>query len=422
MRHNNKNITLFEHQSIKLNQVIDGIRFDETMLKALQNHYGDKGVPYFSLIHNGIKFNEFVGVIQVNDTVIEVLPKADNQFAGPYEKSKWQEILIDMLLTVGIFDIHAPSRSSLKIKPNSILDLYFELFINETEYLLHSGLVKQYRKIDCNASALKGNLNFSQHIQQNLTHRERFYVRQTTYDTEHKVHMILSKAIKLLRHINTNAKLHNRLGALSLNFPEMPDISVTETTFEKIVFNRKNQSYKNAIEIARLLLMRYHPNVSRGKDYLLALMFDMNFLWERFIYASLCKHKNSNTTITSQTSKHFWKPQLGNRSSIRPDIVISKDTEQCIVLDTKWKNLNGYNPNVEDLRQMFVYHQYYNAKKVALVYPGQATEKRSGYFIDPSSAELTDMECSVISFKVETNIKNWQLQIANDINGLLQLL
>lgn len=410
-----KCISVFEHQSIKLNQEFDGTKFDEYKLKALQTYYGEKGVPYFSLIHNGVRFNEYVGIIQVGDIVIEVLPKADNVFAGTNEKKQWHDVLINMLFAVGVFDIHAPSSSSLKLKSNSILDLYFELFIKEVEYLLHNGLVKQYRKKDDNVTALKGSLQFGKHIQKNLTHQERFYTRHSTYDTEHKLHFIIYKTIRLLKQINTNIGLHSRICALLLHFPEMPDIKITEASFDKLVFNRKTLFYKKAIDIAKLLLLQYHPDVIQGRNNVLSLMFDMNKLWEQFIYVSLRKHKKSSTTITAQTSKFFWQPRDGYRSKIKPDIVVNKGKNDCVVLDTKWKNLNGYNPSPDDLRQMYVYHEYYDAKRVALIYPGPDSFK-SGVYLSPKTGQSTDKECSVISVQVESDIRKWQ----ENINGRLE--
>ena len=411
MNNSRKHITVFEHQTLRVNQIIDGVKFDEHRLKALQTYFGEKGVPYFSLIHNGVRFNEFVGVIQVGDTVIEILPKADKIFNDVTEKKQWRDILIDMLFAVGIVDIHTPSSSSLKLKSNSILDLYFQLFLNEVEYLLHSGLVKQYRKKEGNVTALKGNIIFSKNIQQNLIHQERFYVRHTSYDVEHKLHFILYKTLKLLKQINTNVSLQSKIGSVLLHFPEMPDIKVSAATFETIVYSRKNRSYKKAVDIAKLLLLQYHPDVSKGRNNVLALMFDMNKLWEQFVYVSLRKYKLNSTTISPQSAKYFWKPEYGSHSKIRPDIVINKDRSDCVVLDTKWKNLNGYNPSPDDLRQMYVYHEYYSAKKVALVYPGQISSMRSGTYLDSDTGEVIDKECSIISIEVESKIKLWQKNI-----------
>ena len=104
---------------------------------------------------------------------------------------------------------------------------------------------------------------------------------------------------------------------------------------------------------------------------------------------------------------------------MKPDIVLNKGTEDCVVLDTKWKNLNGYNPSPEDLRQMFVYMKYYGAKKVALVYPGTENRNQSGHYYDHSSIDsknLSNEECSVISIGVESNVKAWQKAIHENIN------
>jgi 5-methylcytosine-specific restriction enzyme subunit McrC len=404
-------ITVFEYESLSLKGGKNSIIKDQ--LTALQTHYGN-GIPFYSLIHNGVKFNEHVGVIQVGNTIIEVLPKADKSSS----ENKWRNLLIGMLRTVLGFDLKATSNANLKIKPNHILDLYVELFIKEVEYLLRSGLVKKYKKEEGNVSALKGNLLFSKHIQVNLTHQERFYVRSTAYNTEHPIHQILFKTICLLKQINTNAALHSRIGSLFLNFPEMPDLKVIESTFSKIILNRKTQHYKNVLDIARMLLLNYHPDISKGRNDVLALMFDMNKLWEQFVYASLRKAKN--ISVTAQTSKYFWKPERGNRSRIRADILINKGKPDCIVLDTKWKNLNGYNPSPEDLRQMFVYQEYYGANRVALVYPGENQKISSGNYLAAVDANITNKECKVITLAVNENIKNWQDEICSQVNQLMK--
>lgn len=407
-------IIVFEHEVLRIDRGTK--RLTTKQLQSLQQFYGEKGVPYYSLVHNGVRFCEYVGVLQIGDTLIEILPKIDRSFSESEES--WRKVLIDMLHTVGVLELKAPSSGSLKLKSNSILDLYFELFVNEVKYLLRQGLIKKYRKTEGNSSNLKGNLKFGKHISQNLVHQERFYIQYTTYDTEHELHSILYKAIRLLGRLNTTESLQGPIKSLLLDFPEMPDINISEATFNKLVLNRKSQGYQKAIQIARLLLLNYHPDVSKGSNHILALMFDMNLLWEQFVYASLRRYKNTETTIAAQNIRNFWKPAKGTNSKMRPDIVLNKGKDDCVVLDTKWKNIKNYNPSPEDLRQMFAYMKYYKAKKVALVYPGAASSLTRGHYYDHSNTHvdrLGEEECSVISLSYNTNIRTWQEEINRQI-------
>lgn len=410
-------ITVFEHETLRSDR--GEKRLSQKQLGVLQTFYGEDGVPYYSLVHHGVKFNEYVGVIQIGKTIIEVLPKADK--SG--DENTWRNVLISMLRAVGVIDIHAPSSSDLQLRANSVLDLYFELFVKELEYLLHRGLVKKYRKTEGNLSILKGTIHFAKHINQNIVHQERFYVKHYTYDKQHDIHAILYKTLKLLKNIHTHTELNSRIGTLLLDFPELYDVKVTKTLFERISLDRKTEPYRKALEISRLLLLNYHPDVRKGDDNVLALMFDMNALWEQFVYVSIRKFKDKETTIAAQSIKNFWKPNTGHRSRIRPDIVLNKGTEKCVVLDTKWKNLNGHNPVHEDLRQMFVYMKYFGARKVALVYPGIDCSYRTGKYYEYDTYnpnELSENECGVISIGVDVNVKRWQMMISDSINKLLE--
>lgn len=409
MSQKRKHIVVFEHQSLKVGVKYGDVEFSDEIFEQFVKFF-DNGVPYFKLLRNGIQFNEFVGAIQIGSTLVEVLPKADNR--GDEEtKRKWQETLINMLRAVNGFEVKAPSQSSLTLKNNSVLDLYFELFIKEVEFLLHKGLVKKYRKTEGNLTALKGRLIFSKQISKNLVHKERFYTKFTTYDTEHLLHSILYKTILLLKRINTNPRLINRVNSMQLNFPEMPNQKVTEATFEKINFNRKTQEYKKAIDIARLLLMQYHPDLTKGNKDVLALMFDMNNLWEQFVLVSLKKSKKFK--VRGQNSTGFWKPTNGQTRTIRPDIKIIMDGKNFI-LDTKWKNVKR-KPSIEDVRQMYAYHHYFEAEKVALVYPGESSLIDGTFAKIKGKSEESKLQCGLMFISSNTNVKTWQNQITADV-------
>jgi len=399
-----KTITVFEHQSLRLGEQ----DFSESQLLALQQFHAEKDFPYYSLIHNGVKFKEYVGVLQVGNIIIEVLPKADHDTNADH----WRKVLVGMIRASGVLKLAAPTSSALAIRPNAILDLYVEQFLAELEYLLHRGLAKKYRKTQGNLGSVKGRIIFAKHVQKNYVHQERVYAEYTEFTREHALHQILYKALKLLPRINTDALLHGRIQSLLLNFPEMPDISVSENTFARVVLNRSTQHYKTALDIARMLLLNYYPDISRGRQDVLALMFDMNMLWERFVYASLKKHLHPSMDVRAQQRKPYWKPENGNRTTIRPDIVVMSG-HVSFVIDTKWKNLDSAGISSSDLHQMYVYHEYFGASKVALMYPSLSENVTRGSYLSPSHEAPLDRECSLIPVSVSSinDTQVWQQQI-----------
>jgi 5-methylcytosine-specific restriction enzyme subunit McrC len=413
-------ITVFEYDTISIGQHFNGIEFCQYHFDALAKFYQEENDQFFTLGYKRIQFREYVGVIQVGQLLIEILPKADLDKKIEVQTEVWRKRLVDMLHVTGFFNISAPTSTSLKLRHNSLLDLYFELFVKELENLMRRGLTKTYRKTEGNLTTLKGSLLFSKHLQNNLIHQERFYTKYSTYDIFHPFHYILYKTLLLLKAINHNPVLRSRICGLLLNFPEMPDIKVEEPTFDKLVFNRKNEHYRKALAIARLLLLNYHPDISSGRNHVLALMFDMNLLWEEFILVTLRNNlsRGNKLTVSGQVSKSFWKPEAGRKIPIRPDIVISTSPGKHYVLDTKWKNLNGINPSISDLRQMFTYHHYYYAEKVAIIYPGK-NEVRKGLYILPDGDEGVQ-ECSLIGMVPMGNIKMWQQQICERVDDWIR--
>lgn len=358
-------LQVFEHQNLRIGDRLNDVIFETKHLKALECMAGSNGSPYFSLIHNGVKFNNYVGVISIGNLVIEILPKADKQSR---DFNLWQGVLIQMLKESGYLKVKSLSEASLSLRANHILDLYIELFVQEIEFLLHSGLAKNYRLTQGNVNALKGPILFSKHLQQNLVHQERFYVRFQVYDAIHIIHQILSKAIKLLPSITHDSPLLDRIKRIQLTFPEVPSIDVSESLFEKIRFNRRTERYKEALQIAKLLLLNYHPDLSKGSNSVLAILFNMNDLWEKFVFNRI-RRVTELESVRGQAKKLFWKSK-----TIRPDILVKKKSGEVLVLDTKWKIVEDRTPSDEDLKQIFVYNHYFNSKRGILIYPSVSDE------------------------------------------------
>ena len=354
---NKKFIQVFEYQKLRYDDsgIFRKHHFD-AMVKFNELHQN----KYFTIIHKGIRFGSYVGVIQIGGLTIEILPKADNNENA--DKNLWQNVLLNMLKVCKHIQVESISETQLKKRYHSILDVYFELYLNEVERLVKKGLIKKYRKNQSNQNALKGKLLFAQNIQRNLVHKERFYCEHQVYDKNHLLHQILFKGLLILKTF-VDDSLTDKLNRLLFEFQDFENINIQKKHFDKIIIDRKNHDYQKAIDIAKIIILNYSPSLNYGNDNLLTLLFDMNALWEEYIFRILQKHKTDEIEVSFQNSDKFWE-----NKRIRPDIVL-KTQDETFVIDTKWKIVEANNPSDDDLKQMFVYNLHWKAEKTLLLYP-----------------------------------------------------
>ncbi|MBL7881968.1 MAG: restriction endonuclease [Chryseobacterium gambrini] len=373
-----ESIQVFEHSFLPIGE--NG--FEKRHFVALSKLNTLHNYQYFDLKHNGVVFKQFVGVIQVDNLTIEILPKIDRYESEDQEnKTKWQKVLIEMLRVTKKLKIQQAGQANVSRQSIHLLDIYFEWFLNEVQLLIHQGLIKQYYKEKGNVKALKGKLEFAGHIQKNLVHKERFYTTHQVYDKDHLIHQILGQTLGIIATLSKGNSLYGKCKTIQLDFPEVKSIQANENTFSKIPKSRKTAPYETALSIARLIILNYAPNVCGGSENMLALLFDMNNLWEEYILVRLKQAcQNKDIQVYGQNSTGFW-----NGITIRPDIVLEKkinDTEkEVLVIDTKWKNIEQSQPSTHDLRQMYVYNEFWKSTRAMLLYPSQITNLHSERFI-----------------------------------------
>lgn len=367
---------------------------------------------YFDGIAKGIRFKQYVGIIQVDGLTIEILPKVDRD----QDESTWRDVLIQMLKATGRMKVQTTGDAHVKRQNMNLLEIYFELFLKELQFLIRSGLVKKYRKETGNVKTLKGKLDFAGNIRHNLIHKERFYTNHQVYDVDHKIHQILAVALDIVGQFSKGTSLNDFTRRVQLDFPEVKSIKVDHKVLSSIQLDRKTKSYERALELARLIILNYSPDIKTGKEKMLSLLFDMNVLWEEYVLAMLRKAcRDTPIRINGQESKKFW----GTYKTIRPDIVIQKE-DQTFVLDTKWKRPTNNQPSVEDLRQMYTYSRFWSTDKVVLLYPGQPNHST---FISYRNQEIDqrDHQCKVAFVNVLNAENKLSNTLAADILGELEM-
>jgi 5-methylcytosine-specific restriction enzyme subunit McrC len=392
-----KTIKVFEHEYLAIDD--DFKHHHWCALGKFNAKHDDK---YLTLYPEGVRFKQYVGVIQAGDLTIEVLPKADAKTNNGHEdKERWHKVLLSMLNECKFIKVDYPELANLELRSNSILDVYLGLYVKEIELLLHGGLIKKYRKVEGNQTALKGQLLFKRHVSENIIHRERFYVRNSIYDKCHPLHQILYKALKVVAKVANSVIVKGKAEKLLLDFPEMTDIKIDEQCFQRIILDSKSHRYTKALLISKMILLSYSPSMTGGRDEILALLFDMNKLWEEYVYRQLVK-LNQDWKVLRQNSLAFWKPDNNIAKNLRPDIVIENHCKGKVVIDTKWKIIDDEYPSDADLQQMFAYAHHVNSSNLILLYPSNARLKHSGFYLKKAALSgKSQIQCSLLKIPLK---------------------
>ncbi|WP_313254753.1 5-methylcytosine restriction system specificity protein McrC [Empedobacter sp.] len=370
-----RSFKVFEYEKITIKKDIFNRYLTKKELDKLYEFNDTNNNKYFVPIRDGIKFCNYVGVIQIGQLTIEILPKIDNNSNNINDYNIWHSALLDMLKYCKYISIDSVSEASLKKRHNSILDIYFELFVSEIEKLVHKGLIKKYRPIEGNLKNFKGKIEFSKQIRYNLIHQERVYTKHQTFDYENLINQILLYALKILKGITFDEDLLNRIKKLEYNFPEIKSFRISSNHFEKIQIDRKNITYQKAINVAKIIILNYSPDITIGRENMLTILFDMNKLWEEYIFRILKRLQNDNLIISRQEKDKFWE-----KREIKPDILIKHivgENIQQYIIDTKWKIIKKNKPSDDDLKQMYVYNLYFDSYKSLLLYPNSELQSEN---------------------------------------------
>ena len=314
-----------------------------------------------------LQAQNYVGVIQTKDgTTIEILPKIKN---ATTEKSK--DILIKMLKTLKNSPFKNLSVANLKSSKIPLFEIFISMFLEEMTVLVRNGIKSDYISKEENLKFLKGKLKISEQIKYNTIHKERFFVQYEEFISNRVENRLIKTTLQFLYNKSKLNKNQQRIREFLFVFDEIEISHNIKTDFSKIKLNRQMKDYEQVLLWCKTFLCENSFSPYKGNDIAFALLFDMNLLFESFVYSYLKKSSNFQD-IKSQDKTHHLAYENGiGRFRLKPDIVINGGK---IIADTKWKILSedkAYNGVLQDdMYQLYAYGtKYDNCEKMYLIYP-----------------------------------------------------
>lgn len=379
-------INIFEHETLHVASSKEDL-FDDNGERvkitpeefvSLQRFHSRISKDFFSLSHKRIKLKHYVGLLRVGKLNINILPKIDKLES---DKNKWHNILIQMILFTKRFRYKRSTMAMLKVSESSILDLYIYEFYREVEEVLRQGLRKSYSFKDGNITNIKGKILFNRDVVVNSSDRSKTYCRYQVYRQDNIMNFVLQQALKMSLSMTSSMSLIETGKNLLSMFPEMSNYTLSSKVLNEISFNRNNSYYKSAMALAKIIIQDTGFDLSSGSENVVSFLFDMNQLFEEFMY-KICKRSFRDSEFeVHRTGKRFWEKKL-----IKPDIVIENSKDgKVVIFDTKWKIPKDLKPNDADLKQIFVYNHYYCSPVSYLLYPSNKEEENTESLILPGN-------------------------------------
>ena len=336
----------------------------------LKKNIGNKSIVYD---YNKIKFINYVGIIKINNLIIEILPK----ISLSNDIIKDREILVFMLSKCNKLSVDINELLNSNILNNSLLDILAKVFSKKLLNELQKGLYREYVSKEEALSTIKGKILISKSIKENTINKNKMNCKYDEFTEDNLFNALLKRAISVILFSIKNDDVKKELNVINNVLNDISDIYIPNNIILNYKLNRMNNRFLECFTLAKLILLNSSMDKSLGKENGFSILFEMNYLYEEYIGVLLKEVFNdTNISINTQEKSRYllWNTlKERNEIALKPDIVIYKDNKPKVIIDTKWKSSSINNIEIysqSDIYQMYAYiTTYAECEECILLYP-----------------------------------------------------
>lgn len=370
---------------------------------------------------HGIKTKSWVGVIKYKNLHLEILPKlisADANNDGEISKAERSIILKNLIFMLSYtknLDIKTNDNAKLSTEKNPFIEILIREFATSLFEALKRFTPKRYVREEENLNYLKGKIKFSENIRYNCTNQAKFYCEYDEFSENNFLNQLFLFVSTCLYNISNSSYNKKTLKFIINYYSDISFVRFDKFKVRKIKLTRTQELFKKSFKLAKMFVEQTSVDLSKNKFENITLVWDMNKLFEEFIF-ELIKRKIPECKAIAQKPKRLLKRENVTRRDTRIDILIQNPQ---VIIDTKYKKFTNFDDiSSADIYQVTTYCLLHNYKRAILLYPQY----------DKKEPDICDyqLNCAENNYHIDfctVNLKNNDLkdkEVQNSIIGKIK--
>lgn len=325
----------------------------------------------------GLRARGVVGVISTPGCQLEILPKIESADDEGVTNATLRHRLIHMLAVVYDLPIELGALTQLGWQRDTVLEILIRLFAGKLADAVRQGMPRQYLEHEDDLPALRARLDVTRQFSTLAISPQKLACRFDDLSPNIALNQIMKATVNKLTRLTQATDNQRKLRELGFVYADVADVPPKALRWDSVTLDRTNQRWRDLLSLAQLFLSNRHQQTSSGKNDGHAILFQMNVLFEKYI-ARLLTRALAGTELRASTQGGLrdclYESDIG-RFRTRPDIIIRKNDQIVLIIDTKWKRMT---PRIDDPKQgvsqsdvyqMMAYGQLYRCQNIMLLYP-----------------------------------------------------
>ena len=425
--------------AVKVDDIFPG---SQNLVQSFEVYLNKNGLSQvFNLTPTTIKAQNYVGVIKFKNYQFQILPKLLKDDSD--EDNHILKNLTYMLSYTRHLNILDRDISVLAKSQNPFLELLIKNYADSLFEALKKQVARNYIKKEENINVIKGKLLFKEHIKYNMDNKAWFYCGYDEFSENNLLNQLFKFVSECLSQVTTSASTKKTLKYIKDILVDIDFKVIKPCDIKALKLTRTQSTFDKPYKLAKMFIENSSIDLRQRNFKTISIVFDMNLLFEEFIFELINKHKfwfDQNGVpirkISAQKAKRLFRSSkdlldkdsqiLSSFKNTYSDILIEFDNNTFLILDTKYKLKSGERSDLDnqDIYQMLAYKAIHSNKdsqrwpEILLLYPEDKKRFAWAHYINTNID--TDNFVALGSVNLKQNLKANKEKLLEELKDIFK--